>query len=189
MRMRLLPSRSLARAPRCSRSASPESRGPRTEGRLHLGPTDGHRDRNLGQGLGPGPGQSSPAQLEPGARRSRQVRPVGAPPSLAALRPPPGPRPPPSFCLRPLTSILPYPLGLGLCLPTAAAPQPRSVPLGTLLAPSFRGLGSSLRSPGAGRLPLGLSERVLPPGGPPSPRTSPHLAPLLLGARGPRLHC
>lgn len=155
VRMRPLPSRSSARTSLSSRRASPETRGPETEGMPPPGPRGRAQGQKPGKGLEPGPGESSPAPLDPGAWRSHPARPVGVPPSLAALGPPSEPRPPPSLCLWPLTSILPHPWASDSCLHTAAAPHPYPSPPGTLLAPSFRGPGvvGSLRPRGpAGHL-------------------------------------
>jgi hypothetical protein len=86
------------RAPRGSRRASPGTPGAHEpRGRL-LGPADGDRDRNPGQG----PGQSFPAPLEAAALPSHGARPVGAPLSRCPAAPA-RPRPPRSLCLQPLT--------------------------------------------------------------------------------------
>lgn len=128
--MRPLPSCSPTRAQCRSWRPSPETRGSPARGRLLPGPAERHRDRNLRQGLGLGPGQSSPAQLAPGARRSHRARPVGAPssPPLAS-DPRPGGAPLQAFVsgLSPRSSRIPW-------VPNSVFPPlPPPSPAGSLL--------------------------------------------------------
>lgn len=182
VRMWPLPSRSRRRSRAAPGAPSLETRGPRAEGPPPPGPCARAPGQKSGTGTEARPGQSFPGQLEPGARRRPRARPVVHPFPCRAQTPARA-APPPSLCLPPLTSILPHPLGLRLCLPTAAAPQPCLAPLGTLLAPSFRVLGSSLR-PQAGRPPRGETRMIGPPAGraPKSP-VLPHILPHFPGAR------
>lgn len=173
-----------ASASRGSRHAFPGDPGPTSRGSAASWALLTGTGQRSGTGTETRPGQSFPGQLEAGARRRPRGRPVGASLSLQPSDPPPGPRPPPSLCLPLLTSILPHPLGLGLRLPTAATtPQSRSAPVGTLLAPSFRIPGSSLRPP-AGRSPRGEA-RMIGPSRRPCPRVPafPHVLPHFPGAQ------
>lgn len=131
-----------APVPAAPGAPSLETRDPRAEGPPPPGPCARAPGQKTGTGTEAGPGQSFLGQIEPEAWRRPRARPVGASLSLLLSDPPARAAPPLSLCLPPLTSILLHPLGLGLCLPTAAAPSPAWPFLGPFLHLPFVSWGA-----------------------------------------------
>lgn len=153
-------------------SRRPGAHEPRV--RLLLGPADGNRDRNPGQGLRPGPGQfSGPAGARSAAEPARPPRrfiPFPSPPR------PPARAAPPSVPLSPASHLdPPASLGHRTVFPPPWPPAP--------LSPSWDPSCTLLSRPGEQRLVPGRAghlggrpERVSPPGGrAPKPPALPYI--------------
>lgn len=182
MRMWPLPSRSRLRSRAAPGAPSLETRGPRAEGPPPPGPCAWAPGQKTGTGTEAWPGQSFLGQIEPEVWRRPRDRPVGA--SLSLLLSDPHPGRAPSVPLSPASHLdPPASLGPRSLSSHCRRPQPYLAPLGSLLAPSFRVLGSCVR-PQAGRPPRGETRMIGPPAGraPGSPAL-PHVLPHFPEAR------